>query len=181
MEKQKIENIFFAGDIEMDHVSAVLYEIQKIKSDGNIPRLILCSYGGSTDAGFYFHDQIRLMFPDLIIIGSGTIQSMAIVILLSVKKENRFITKNTSTFFHEQKPRENGVIIKSGKKYKKLDRAHQEMLVRNDNSYNKIITNESKLARKKLIKMQERETWFKPKDMVKYGFASKIITSLDEI
>jgi ATP-dependent protease ClpP protease subunit len=45
----------------------------------------------------------------------------------------------------------------------------------------RIITNETNLTLEKLIRIEKRETWFKPKEMVKYGFASKIITNLDEI
>jgi ATP-dependent protease ClpP protease subunit len=183
MKKQKVENIFFTSNIEMDHVSAVLYEIQEIQSNGKIPRLILCGYGGSNDAGQYLYDQIKLMFPNLIIIGSGTLQSMAIAILLSAKRENRFITKNTTTFFHEPRlrgPKKNDVSI-SSRKFKKLNRVTQELITRNTYLYNKIITNETNLTLEKLIRIEKRETWFKPKEMVKYGFASKIITNLDEI
>lgn len=191
MKKKQFECIFFTLDIEADLVDLLLTRIQEVYRSKKIPILILHTGGGVTTVGFYLHDQLKLQFPDLIIVGSGTVASMGINAILAAKKENRYITENTHFFMHEvgffpfKKDREKYSgkkrIALSDKEFKKVPKSTRISLLIEKKWSDNMISRETTLSIKKIGKLEKKETYLEPKDIIKYGFASKIISSLDEI
>jgi ATP-dependent protease ClpP protease subunit len=162
----------------------LLDELQKIKDKKKIPLLVLCSAGGDIPAGLCLHDQIKLQFKDLIIIGSGALDSIAINIFLAAKRENRFITNSTTAYLHEAgyyKSRKSKRIAVSDEKFSDLPRDIRESLCLSQKISSKIIKKATLLSGKKLRKLEKRGTNLNAKQIIKYGFASKIITSLNEL
>jgi ATP-dependent protease ClpP protease subunit len=179
---RKIEDVFVTGEINVEIAAHLLAKLQSIREEGRIPRLNTHSFGGNGTAGLFIHDQLKLHFPNIVIIGSGTIQSIGLNIFLAAKKENRFITKNTSMFLHQTGiATKRGFISISNKKFKRLEKKEKEAVFILQDSSDKIILNETSLSRKKLHRLEKKETFLTPKKIIRYGIASKIISSLEEI
>jgi ATP-dependent protease ClpP protease subunit len=116
---------------------------------------------------------------------------MGINVLLAAKKENRYITKNTHFFMHEvgffpfKKDREKYSgkrrISISDKEFKKIPKSAQVSLLVEKKWSDAMISKETTLNIKKVEKLERKNTYLEPKNIVKYGFVSKIISSLDEI
>jgi ATP-dependent protease ClpP protease subunit len=191
MEKKQFECIFFTPEIETDVVDLLLTKMQEVSNSKKIPVLMLHTNGGNTTTGFYLHDQLKLQFPDLIIIGSGTVSSIGINIFLAAKKENRYITENTHFLMHEigffpgkEERKKHGWkkrITVSDEEFKRLPKSTKVSYLFEKKFSDTIISKETSLGIEKISKLEKKETFLKPKDIIKYGFASKIISSLDEI
>jgi len=57
--------------------------------------LFISSQGGHVDSGYYIHDMINFVKPEVNIIGSGWVVSAGVIIYLASKKENRYSLPNT--------------------------------------------------------------------------------------
>lgn len=176
-----IEYVFFNADISEKNSVALLQELQAIKQEEREPRIILSSSGGGTTHGFLIHDQIGLHWPDIVIIGSGTIQSAALDVFFAAKPQNRYVTKHCSMFFHEMYCNKKGKKITFSKGFSQLSKDYQEEFLIERNFGYDIFKNATGFSKKLIERLEKEETWLTSKQIVKSGFASKIITSLDEI
>lgn len=181
MEKKEIEYLFFNTEISGKTSIAILQEFQEIVEDNKEPRLVLSSYGGEPSSSIFIHDQIKLHWPDMIIIGSGTMQSAALDIFFAAKPENRYVTEHCSMFLHEMYCKKKGKKITFSKGFNQLGKnIKKEFVIERDFGHD-IFMKGTGLSKKQIKKLEEKETWLRSDEIVKYGFASRIITSLDGI
>ena len=179
--KQKKQFIFLDCGINDETSVEILQKLQEVKESGSTPCLCIQSFGGSSASGIFLYDQIRLHHPNIIIVASSTIQSIALNILTAAKLENRLATENCSYFFHEMWVRKKGKKITRTKRFDTLKPKAKEDFLLFDNICRNIIVNNTKLSIKKLTQMEEAETFVNNQDAVKIGLISRIISSLDEI
>ncbi len=92
----------WVGDVNVknfEEVSKGILNLLKENKD-EVIRLILTSEGGFTDIAFSFYDLVRLVWkPKLHTIGSGSVDSSALLILLA--GERRFVTPHTTLYIHQ--------------------------------------------------------------------------------
>ncbi len=93
--------IKWIGDIDQKNFDRVLGRIMDLIEEA--PKepigLFLFSNGGEIDVGFSFYDNMKILKPKLITIGTGTVRSIAPLILASGKV--RLLMPNTTLFFHD--------------------------------------------------------------------------------
>ena len=183
--KQKFQrHFFFPEEINPESVTTLLTDLQEIYLPKKKTILITGCPGGDTISGLFAYNQIKLNFPNLIVIGSAEISSAATPLLLAAKPKNRFITQYTRALMHpaifKKKKNSDKAITCSSKKFKTLEKSVQVDMKLDDAMYDAIVSKETGLSMKDVQKMNKKERTLVDNEIVKYGFASKIITNLDE-
>ena len=121
------------------------------------------SPGGSMSDGFDLIDFMENFPIPIYTVGTGTVASMAVSILIAGKR--RFITPNTHVLVHQFRT---GIMGK-----------HQDLLdymKHLENVYKQLVTfisSKTKLSQNEVKEMLKSESWFTAEDAVKMGFADE--------
>jgi ATP-dependent protease ClpP protease subunit len=134
--------------------------------------LIITSPGGPTGVSLSFFDLMtKVVRPNLCTIGSGDVDSAAIIIFLAGKK--RILTKNTTLLLH--------LAGRTFSNSKRLTTVEMSSILKEDTlkdrQYASVLAQASggKLSQYKALKLMEKGVVLEPKDAVRYGLAHKII------
>jgi ATP-dependent protease ClpP protease subunit len=93
--------IEWLGGVSHDNLERVIGEIKRLMVDDPEEEiyLLVTSGGGGTGIAMSFYDAVNSWLrPKLITLGSGDVDSSGVIIFLAGEK--RYITKNTTMFFH---------------------------------------------------------------------------------
>lgn len=134
-------------------------------------KLYINSLGGDVETCFALIDVIEASKTPVYTIGIGKCYSAAGLILMSGKK--RFIFKNTKLLIHD------GIASVESSTSKFIDTA--ELIRKNEDLTNEYITNHSKISKDVIEKNYRRDWFLDANEMVEYGCADKIITTIDEV
>lgn len=133
------------------------------------------SGGGSVYEGWEMHDELKASGKNLTSIGENIVGSIATVLFLAPKPENRKLIKNTKFFVHnpywlpeQSEPMRANELLALGKDLK----GEQDRIL---NFYAK----ESKATAYELAPYLEKETDLTAENAVKMGFANEVIDSED--
>lgn len=134
-------------------------------------KIYINSNGGDADSTFYMTDIIKASKTPVYTIGMGHCFSAGGFLLMAGHK--RFIFKNTTLLIHD------GYTNDVGSVGKFLDSA--DFLKKQEDNILSFITEHTKITLK-TAKASYRKDWFMfSDDIIKYGCADKIITSIDEV
>lgn len=161
------------GDINQQNFDRVLGEIiSHLKESQSDPIwLLLLSDGGETDVGFSFYDNMRLLKPNLITVGTGTVRSIAPVILASGTM--RLITENTSFLFHDffaidmdaEGRLDSKLLISFGKDLERGMKIYREILVKRSGG---------RLSQQKIRSIMSNQRTLIASEAVRLGLADAI-------
>ncbi len=152
----------------------VLTDIKRLLEESPHEQIVLSvtSAGGPSGTAMSFYDTIRAVLkPHLTTIGSGDVDSSAILIFLS--GSTRYVTKHTTLLFHMA-----GRVFKGDQRFTATE---IEAMVaedkRKDDYYADIVAAEShgKLTKKKVLTLMANNTVLTPDNLVKYGLADAIL------
>lgn len=125
------------GDVTDESFKRALDEILTFHdtAPNEFIEVFLSSNGGSIDAGLAFYDAIRRYKPRLMVVGSGTVGSVAPLILAA--GEVRILTEHTTLFFHNirvanlaaEGPLERKVLLATAHDVKLQTQMYSEILV----------------------------------------------------
>lgn len=134
--------------------------------------LFVASRGGELGLGMGFFHWVRFANIPLITVGMGEVASSGVLMFLSGTK--RFVLPDTHFYFH---PGETGITRKSSPSegrglVKSFEYEKQAM--------HKIIRQETHISKKKLRKIDDSCGTLVDKQLLKFGFASRILKTLDD-
>jgi ATP-dependent Clp protease, protease subunit len=133
------------------------------------------SPGGEVNSGFAIYDTIRFLGSTVRIVNTGLCASIATVINVACKKENRFSTPNTRFLIHQ--PLIPGQIVGQASD---LEITAREILKTRER-INKLLAEECKQDLAKVEKDTVRDYWMTAEEAVSYGLVSKIIRNQSEL
>jgi ATP-dependent Clp protease protease subunit len=169
----KSRTVLIFGEVDMkmaERVSAQL--LAYAESDGDI-RVIVNSPGGHVESGDTIHDMIRFVGNRVKMIGTGWVASAGAHIFLGAKRENRFCLPFTRFLLHQPlggvRGQASDITIEAEEILKMRARLIKEIAAETGQPYEKVVAD------------TERNFWMGAEDAVKYGLASKVITSANEI
>ena len=169
----KSRTVLIFGEVDMkmaERVSAQL--LAYAESDGDI-RVIVNSPGGHVESGDTIHDMIRFVGKRVKMIGTGWVASAGAHIFLGAKKENRFCLPFTRFLLHQPlggvRGQVSDITIEAEEIIKMRARLIKEIAVETGQPYEKVVAD------------TERNFWIGAEDAVKYGLASKVITTASDI
>ncbi|MCY1053149.1 ATP-dependent Clp protease proteolytic subunit [Mammaliicoccus sciuri] len=135
--------------------------------------LFISSQGGHVDSGYYIHDMINFVKPEVNIIGSGWVVSAGVIIYLAGKKENRYSLPNTRFMIHQPSGGVQGQSVEMEITAKEIIRTRHKI--------NELIARETGQDIEKVEKDTGRDYWLSTQEAKDYGFINKIIKSRNEI
>jgi len=170
----KARTVLIFGEVDMkmaERVSAQLLAYAA-EGEGDI-RVIVNSPGGHVESGDTIHDMIRFVGPRVKMIGTGWVASAGAHIFLGAKKENRFCLPFTRFLLHQPlggvRGQATDIEIEAEEILKMRERLIREIAAETGQPYEKV------------VKDTERNFWMGAEEAVKYGLASKVISSASEL
>ena len=169
----KTRQIILTGEINKELADSIVRQLLILDSeDSKAPvYMYIDSPGGDVDAGFAIFDMIRFVTAPVILIGMGLIASAATLVLLAVPKEKRFGLPNSRYLIHQPLGGMRGVATDIEIYAKDMEKIRAKL--------NKIISDETGMALKQVVKDTERDFWLDSEEAVNYGLISKIVEKKD--
>ena len=169
----KSRTVLIFGEVDMKMAERVTAQLLAYaESDGDI-RVIVNSPGGHVESGDTIHDMIRFVGKRVKMIGTGWVASAGAHIFLGAKKENRFCLPFTRFLLHQPlggvRGQVSDITIEAEEIIKMRARLIREIALETGQPYEKVVAD------------TERNFWMGAEDAVKYGLASKVITSASDI
>lgn len=137
--------------------------------------LLVNSPGGEVHSGFAIYDVIRFVRPRVRIVCVGLTASIATIILLAAKKEDRLALPNARLLIHQ--PLFQGEVFGPASD---LEITAQEIL-KTKARINKLIAEECGQPIEKVERDTERDFWLSADEAQKYGLISRVITDRADI
>lgn len=161
----------WTGSITQDSTSRILaqiLELHKERPEETIT-LILSSSGGQSASGFVFCDLISALNVKLDTIGTGYVDSTAVIIFLAGKR--RLITPHTSMTIHQASRNFSG--SDQSVPLRGMQRAVKDLGM-TSNWYRSLVAKKTKLTINEIRDMELQETVLYPGQILKLGFAHGI-------
>lgn len=133
------------------------------------------SPGGEVNSGFAIFDTIRFISSEVKIINCGLCASIATVINVAAKKENRFSTPNSKFLIHQ--PLIAGTIRGQASDIE----IHARDIIKTRERINQLLAEECGQPLDKVEKDTQRDYWMNAQEALEYGLISKIIEKKSEI
>lgn len=165
--------LVISGDIEFETMGTAAENLFYMEACGkghfNKIQIILNSWGGELDAGFFLSDVIEHISLPVYITGLGSCASAGLNILVSGTKGHRIITKNTSLLCHQYAWRSDGKHHELVAIRKEHDLTYERMV----NHYMKHTEMTKKQVKE--ILLPSTDTWLTPAEARKYGLVDKVV------
>ncbi len=137
--------------------------------------IFLNSPGGEVSSGFGIYDTIRFLRSPVKIIVTGLAASIATVILLGAKKENRFSMPNSRLLIHQ--PLISGNIQGQASDIE----IHAKEIIKTREKIAQLYVKETKQPLERVQRDIERDYWMTAEEALEYGLISKIIQNYKDI
>jgi ATP-dependent Clp protease protease subunit len=137
--------------------------------------LMVNSPGGEVHSGFGVYDVIRFIKPEVRVVCAGLTASIATIILLAVKKENRVALPNARLLIHQ--PLFSGEVFGPASD---LEITANEILKTKEH-INRVIAEGTGQTFEKVQHDTERDFWLSAEEAVAYGLVSRVVTSRNEL
>ncbi len=162
------------GSVNHDNLDRVIADVKHlmITSPHEDIHLLVTSGGGATGIGMSFYDTMTSWLkPKLTTIGSGDVDSSGIIVFLSGEK--RYLTKNTTMFFHLA-----GRTFGTDKRFTTKDMQamlHEDSL--KDYQYASVVSDrtDGKYSPEDILDLMAKNTLITPQEAVNMGLAHKIL------
>jgi ATP-dependent Clp protease protease subunit len=166
--------VIITGEINDEVAKDVSNKLLLLEAMSDEPiNLFISSQGGHVDSGYYIHDMINFIKPEVNIIGSGWVVSAGVLIYLSGKKERRYSLPNTRFMIHQPSGGVQGQSTEMEITAKEILRTREKL--------NQLISRETGQPLEKVEKDTSRDYWLSTQEAYDYGIINKIITTKDEI
>jgi ATP-dependent Clp protease protease subunit len=133
------------------------------------------SPGGEVNSGFAIFDTIRFISSDVKIINCGLCASIATVINVAAKKENRFSTPNSKFLIHQ--PLIAGTIRGQASDIE----IHARDIIKTRERINELLAEECGQKLEKVEKDTQRDFWMNAQEALEYGLVAKIIEKKSDL
>lgn len=138
-------------------------------------KLFVNSPGGEVNSGFAIYDTIRFIKSEVKIINTGLCASIATIINIAAKKENRFGMPNTRFLIHQ--PLIMGQVYGQASD---LEITAKEILKTRE-KINEMLAKECGQDLKKVEDDTSRDYWMNSEEALKYGLISKIVKTANDL
>jgi ATP-dependent Clp protease protease subunit len=169
-----IRTILVSGEINQEVAEKTISQALILDAASHDPiRVIVTSQGGHVDSGYAIHDVLRYIESPVVTVGAGWVASIAVPILLSAQKEDRYSLPNTRFLLHQPSGGAGGQASDI--------RIAAEEILKLRQRLNELIASESGKSVEQVADDSDRNFWMSAEEALEYGLVSKIIKSRTEI
>ena len=145
------------------------------ETNQNPIKVYMNSPGGEVNSGLAIHDTIRFLRSEVSIINCGLCASIATIINLAAKKENRYSMPNTEFLIHQ--PLISGQVIGAASDLE----ITANQILKTRERINNIIAKECGRPLKQVEEDVSRDHWLTAEEARSYGLVSKVVQTKKEI
>lgn len=169
-----IRTILVSGEITQEVAEKAISQALILDNANHDPiRVIITSQGGHVDSGYAVHDVLQYIESPVITVGAGWVASIAVPILLSADKKNRYSLPNTRFLLHQPSGGAGGQAADI--------RIAAEEILKLRERLNQLIADETGNSLEKVADDSDRNFWMSAEEALAYGLVAKIIKSRTEI
>ncbi len=169
-----IRTILISGEITQEVAERAISQALILDAASHDPiRVIITSQGGHVDAGYAIYDVLRYLESPLITVGAGWVASIAVPILLSAEKKQRYSLPNTRFLLHQPSGGAGGQASDI--------RIAAEEILKLRERLNRLISDETGRSFEQVSQDSDRNFWMSAEEALEYGLVAKIIKSQTEI
>lgn len=167
--------LFLSGEISHENVGLVIERMLDFDMFAT-EDITLCinSIGGAITAGLAVYDVMNIIKSDVITVCIGECSSMGAIIFMGGTKGKRYILPNSEIMIHQASTDFTG-------KYSEVERKIESF----KNNYDKVLNIISEKTGKSVENIKKDilggDKYFNSSSAVEYGFADKILYSIDEL
>lgn len=168
--------IFLSDGVNARVAKRLIGDLLILDSLGSQPiDLFINSPGGEVNSGFAIFDTIRFLKAPVRVINAGLCASIATIINIAAKKENRYSLPNSRFLIHQ--PLIMGQVYGQASD---LEITARQILMTRE-KINKLLAEECGQPLGKVSEDTIRDYWMSAKEAVEYGLVSKIIENAKEL
>lgn len=173
----KARTIQISGQVDDKLSARVISELLILEADNPEASItvFLNSPGGSVTAGFAIYDVMRFIRSPLQILCTGLTASIATIILLGAKKENRLALPNTKLLIHQPL-----IPMTVYGPASDLEITANEIL-KTRRKINELLAAETGQPNERIEADTQRDYWLSADDAVAYGLVAKIVQNRSEL
>jgi len=169
-----IRTILVSGEIDQHVAERAISQALILDAANHDPiRVIVSSQGGHVDSGYAIHDVLQYIDSTVITVGAGWVASIAVPILLSAAKKNRYSLPNTRFLLHQPSGGAGGQAADI--------RIAAEEILKLRQRLNELIAGETGKSVEQVALDSDRNFWMSAEQALAYGLVSKIIKNRNEI
>jgi len=162
------------GEIDMDVAQRTAEKLLALAYTSDDPiTLYIGSPGGHVESGDTIFDMIRFIKPEVRVVGTGWVGSIATHIYLAVDRASRFCLPNTRFLIHQPAGGMGGTASDV--------EIHAREILKTRARINRIIAEQTGQPLERVEKDTDRDYWMTADESVAYGLVGKIITSIDQL
>lgn len=162
------------GEIDMDVAQRTAEKLLALAYASDDPiTLYIGSPGGHVESGDTIFDMIRFIKPEVRVVGTGWVGSIATHIYLSVDRAQRFCLPNTRFLIHQPAGGMGGTASDV--------EIHAREILKTRARINRIIAEQTGQPLERVEKDTDRDYWMTAEESVDYGLVGKIVTSIGEL
>ncbi len=169
--------IFLCDAVDTDSAEDIIRKLWYLEAiaPGKPILFVICSPGGSIDAGFAIWDQIQMITSPVTTLVTGLAASMGSILSLVAAPKRRFATPQARIMVHQ--PRLSGVIQGQATD---LEIQAREMLKTHSQLVD-IYVQKTGRSKEEIEKALDRDMWMTAEEALEFGLLDKIVTSYAEI
>ena len=172
----KARSIFISEAISSSSAKKTVSDLLTLDSINSNPIYIyINSPGGEVNSGFSIYDTIRYIRSSVTIINTGLCASIATIINIAAKKENRLSMPNARFLIHQP--------LISDKIYGQATDIEitANEITKTKAKINQLLAHECGQELKKIEKDTQRDYWMSSTEALEYGLIHKIITKKENL
>lgn len=169
--------IFISEGINSTVAKRVINQLLALEYEKpNTPiNIYLNSPGGEVNSGFAIYDTIRYVSSDVRIINTGLCASIATIINIAAKKQNRYSMPNCKFLIHQ--PLIPGQIYGQASDIE----IHAREILKTRQKINELLSKECGQPLAKVEKDTTRDYWMNAGEALEYGLVTKIIENIADV
>lgn len=173
----RARTIQISGQVDDKLAARVISELLILEADnGDKPiTIFLNSPGGSVTAGFAIYDVMRFVRPRLRVVCTGLTASIATIILLGTKKEDRLTLPNAKLLIHQPL-----IPMTVYGPASDLEITANQIL-KTRAKINRLLAEETGHALERIETDTQRDYWLDAEEAVAYGLVAKIVRERAEL
>jgi ATP-dependent Clp protease protease subunit len=170
----KSRTIVISGEINQEVAASVASQLIALGHDGDAPITVFVnSQGGHVEAGDTIHDIVRFIAPPVYMVGTGWVASIATLIFVAVPLAQRFTLPNTRILLHEPSGGMGGTAADIAIEAKQIIQMRERL--------NKMFAVATGQPLERIEEDTRRNFWLDADAAVKYGLASRVISSVADM
>ncbi len=169
--------LFFADGVDNTSATEAIRKLwyMGLTGPGKPITFIICSPGGSTDAGFAVWDQAKMIGCPITTVVTGLAASMGSILSLCADKGRRFATPNSRILIHQ--PSIHGVVRGPAADLE----IQAKEIIRNRNKIAQLYVDSTGQSIDVIQRAIDRDRWFTPEEAIEFGLLDKVISSYAEL